>query len=177
MYLWAVILVRQSRKRQEVSGKQIKSLHDWLKIWCWWYSGVRTFFFNGCVFGFFFRQRNTAEPRCGIATNTTVSPHNTLREEIIILIKPFPVESSLRMMWYVFVITFFCLIFLTSQSCENMLYDIVCLFHFRNHNFTLNVFCWLEFLLVFICELQLVLHLCFDLKKRGVWEKDRNFRG
>lgn len=52
-------------------------------------------------------------------------------KEIIILIKPFPVESSLRMMWYVFVITFFCLIFLTSQSCENMLYDIVCLFHFR----------------------------------------------
>lgn len=36
----------------------------------------------------------------------------------------------------------FCLFFiLISQSCENMLYDIVCLFYFRNHNFTLNVFC------------------------------------
>lgn len=77
-------------------------------------------FFNGRVLGFFFRQRNTAEPRCGIATNTTVSPHNTLREEIIILIKPFPVESSLRMMWYVFVITFFCLFFNFSVMWKYM---------------------------------------------------------
>lgn len=32
-----------------------------------------------------------------------------------------------------------------------MLYDIVCLFYFRNHNFTLNVFCRIpvDFLLVF----------------------------
>lgn len=115
-------------------------MQDWLKIWCWWYSSFK-FFFLMNVFLAFFRQRNTAGQRCGIATNTTVSPRDTLQEEIIISIKLFSVcnffKNDVIYLWLLF-----CLFFiLISQSCENMLYDIVCLFYFRNHNFTLIIFC------------------------------------
>lgn len=140
MYLWTILLVRQSEKRPEVSGKQIKSLQDWLKIWCWWYSSFKFFFKWMC--SWLFSGRGTLQNK-GVESQLIQqwAPVTPYRKRLLfnktVFCKCYFFKNDVIYLWLLF-----CLFFiLISQSCENMLYDIVCLFYFRNHNFTLNVFC------------------------------------
>lgn len=141
MYLWTILLVRQSEKRPEVSGKQTKSLQDWLKIWCWRYSGFKIFCLWVCSW-IFFSGRGTLQDQ-GVESQLIQqwAPVTPYRKRLLfnktIFCKCNFFNDDVIYLWLLF-----CLFFiLISQSCENMLYDIVCLFYFRNHNFTLNGFC------------------------------------